>query len=175
MSIHSECTVKLIHRLQAGGFYRLALLIAPAGSGKTACLRRWAKDHEALGLGKVAWAVLDESADLPDTFLARLQTALEPGQPAGYSHPASSLEDGLIDLLNSLSARREHRVLVLDGYDAIRSPEIHGAVSLMLDYLPPNLLIIISARCAPPLPLARLRVRRQILELGPEVLLEEKT
>ena len=48
----------------------------------------------------------------------------------------------------------------------IRSPAVHSALAFLLEHLPPNLHLVIGSREDPPLPLARLRARGQIAELG---------
>ena len=47
----------------------------------------------------------------------------------------------------------------------ITAPAIHTSVTFLLEHLPPRLHLIIAARADPPLPLARLRTRGQLIEL----------
>ena len=63
-------------------------------------------------------------------------------------------ESGRIDL-----------ILVLDDYHAIHARAIHRAMTFLLEHLPPQVHLVIATRTAPPLPLARLRARDQLLEL----------
>jgi ATP/maltotriose-dependent transcriptional regulator MalT len=56
-------------------------------------------------------------------------------------------------------------LLALDDYHVIRSPEVHGALTFLIDHMPPSLHLAIGSREDPPLPLARLRARGQIAEL----------
>ncbi|NIW44504.1 MAG: helix-turn-helix transcriptional regulator, partial [Gammaproteobacteria bacterium] len=58
-------------------------------------------------------------------------------------------------------------VLVLDDYHLIDNQGIHEAISLLVDHLPKPMHLIIATRADPPLPLARLRARRELLELRP--------
>src|SRR6185312_7762102 len=46
-----------------------------------------------------------------------------------------------------------------------RDPAVHAAVAFLLDHLPPALHLVIASREDPPLPLARLRARRQLVEV----------
>lgn len=55
--------------------------------------------------------------------------------------------------------------LVLDDYHVITAPAIHQAVALFLEYLPPQLHLVILTRTDPLLPLARLRARGVVIEL----------
>ncbi|MBX3001393.1 MAG: hypothetical protein KF893_22920 [Caldilineaceae bacterium] len=56
-------------------------------------------------------------------------------------------------------------VLVLDDYHLITAPAIHGVLAWLLDYLPPNLHMVIITRSDPALPLARLRARGAMTEV----------
>jgi LuxR family maltose regulon positive regulatory protein len=56
-------------------------------------------------------------------------------------------------------------ILVLDDYHVIEAPAIHRQLSFLLDHLPSQMHLVISSRADPPLPLARLRARDQLLEL----------
>ena len=56
-------------------------------------------------------------------------------------------------------------VLVLDDYHVITAPEVHEAVTFLLDHAPDQLHLMIATRADPPLPLARLRSRGQLVEV----------
>jgi LuxR family transcriptional regulator, maltose regulon positive regulatory protein len=54
---------------------------------------------------------------------------------------------------------------VLDDYHLVRQEHIHHAVTFLLHHLPPRMLLVIASRSDPPLPLARLRARGELIEL----------
>ena len=56
-------------------------------------------------------------------------------------------------------------LLILDDYHLIDSGPVHASVAFLLENLPPGLLLVVSSRADPPLPLARLRARGQLAEL----------
>ena len=56
-------------------------------------------------------------------------------------------------------------VLILDDYHLISSPVIHSTIAALLQHLPENMHLVIGSRADPPLPLARLRAKGQLLEL----------
>jgi LuxR family maltose regulon positive regulatory protein len=56
-------------------------------------------------------------------------------------------------------------VLVLDDYHVITSAAVNRAVGFLLENLPPNLHLVISTRADPPIPIARLRSRGQVVEI----------
>jgi LuxR family maltose regulon positive regulatory protein len=57
-----------------------------------------------------------------------------------------------------------HWLLVLDDYHAIEAPEVHEAMTFLLDHMPDHLHLLLATRPDPPLPLSRLRSRGQLTE-----------
>ena len=68
-------------------------------------------------------------------------------------------------LINDLAGLEHQLVLVLDDYHAIQNEAIHAAMAFLLAHLPEKLRIIVSTRIDPPWPLARYRVRNQLVEI----------
>jgi LuxR family maltose regulon positive regulatory protein len=164
---------RLIQQLQNGLERVLILVSAPAGFGKSTLLADWLTSSAL----PAAWLSLESQDNDLARFLSYLIAALQTYDPhlgknaqalLHLLHP-SSLEVVLTSLLNDLQASRtrdqEHVVLVLDDYHVITNEAIHHALSLLLDHLPPQMHLVLSAREDPPLPLARLRVRGAMLEL----------
>jgi LuxR family maltose regulon positive regulatory protein len=56
-------------------------------------------------------------------------------------------------------------VLVLDDYHVIESRGVQEGIAFLLDHMPPRLHLIIASRADPPLPLARLRARGELVEI----------
>jgi LuxR family transcriptional regulator, maltose regulon positive regulatory protein len=75
------------------------------------------------------------------------------------------LESVLGALLNELSALASELVLVLDDYHLVEDRQVHEQVASFLDRLPPNVHVVITSRADPPLPLARLRARGELVEI----------
>lgn len=160
--------------------HRLSLICAPAGFGKTTLLSEWSH-----GSGRpTAWISLDENDNDPVTFWAHFVAALRAGLPhsekarLGESlltvlHSPASAHQGasysidalLATLLNEIAELSVFLVIVLDDYYLIETPSIHDGVSFLLEYLPPQLHLIIASRIDPLLPLARLRGRYQLTEV----------
>jgi LuxR family maltose regulon positive regulatory protein len=155
--------------------YRLALLIAPAGSGKTKVLRHWVNTHPQT---QVAWVGLLEEHNAPPLFFKALCSALQGlntritalFSPSDGKAEAFDLEERTIELINALTVVAQDYFLILDNYQVIESTQIHAAVSLLLDYQPQKMHLVIASHSDPPLPVPRLRVRRQLIELGLEEL-----
>ncbi len=68
-------------------------------------------------------------------------------------------------LLNELAQAQDQIILVLDDYHAISAQPIHDSVSFVLEHLPGSLHLVILTRADPPLGLARLRARGQLVEI----------
>ena len=73
-------------------------------------------------------------------------------------------------LINDLAAQAHAYVLALDDYHLITSQEIHDAVAFLLEHLPAQLHMVIISRTDPPLPIAKLRAKNQLMRLhGPDL------
>jgi LuxR family maltose regulon positive regulatory protein len=164
---------RLIAHLDAGlEAARCSLLSAPAGAGKTSLLAAWLARLNR----PVAWLTLDErdSADsAAHQVLRYLVAACRTIDPACGRRALAWLdapqpprpEVVVTELVNDLAALPTPGLLVLDDYHVIRDPAVHAAVVILLDHLPPSLHLVIASREDPPLPLPRLRARRQLVEV----------
>lgn len=154
---------------------RLGLISAPAGFGKTSLLSTWLARRQPAA----AWVSLDAGDNTPGLFLAYLAAAIERAYP-GLIHETTALHRAaqssaeplptaalLTSLINELSTLDPNQplILALDDYQFIHSEEINEAVRFLVENLPPGVRLILATRADPPLPLARLRARRQMVEL----------
>ncbi len=163
---------RLTEKLEREPARKLTLISAPAGFGKTTLLVEWLRER-AGGEGSVAWLSLDEGDNDPTRFLSYLVAALqaiEEGIGEGVLSALRSPEPPRVEnitaaLINELATLPEELTLVLDDYHLIDSEPVHGLVSFLLERLPSNVHLVISSRINPPLPLARLRARGQIMEI----------
>jgi LuxR family transcriptional regulator, maltose regulon positive regulatory protein len=153
---------------------KLTLISAPAGFGKTTLLIEWLKDREA-GDQSVAWVSLDEGDNDPVRFLSYLVAALRRTVGEGFgegvlaalrSPEPPRMEAVLGVFVNELADLLGEVAVVLDDYHLIDSESVHGMVSFLLERLPEGAHLVISGRVHPPLPLARLRARGQMIELN---------
>jgi LuxR family maltose regulon positive regulatory protein len=162
---------ELVGILIAGAQTRVTLVAAAPGSGKTSLLSEWHADPRESR--PFAWISLDAADnDLVrfwDGVFAALQTiAPDMGGAAqtALHSPGTTVPDHVLPLLiNELAELPEPIVLVLDDYHQIDNGEIHGAVKLLFERLPPAAHVVISTRSDPPLPLSRLRARGQLTEI----------
>ncbi len=148
---------------------RLTLLSAPPGYGKTVAVAGWLASR---GLAH-AWLSLDAADDDLARFTRYLAAALGPvragagGVVAGLFGPGTSPSPDLVaaTLLEAIAAGDDPFTLVLDDYHAIGSEPIHRLVRILIERGPPFVHPILLTRADPPLPLARLRAHRQLVEL----------
>ncbi len=149
----------------------VTLVSAPAGYGKSTLV---AHGLSLSGL-PTAWVSLDTYDNDPLDFFALVVAAIQAVEPAAAAG-SHALLGGPIppsahvivrSLLADVAPTTRPFALVLDDYHVIQEPAIHEAMGTLLPNLPPAMRLFILARTAPPLPLARLRGRRDLLELGP--------
>jgi LuxR family maltose regulon positive regulatory protein len=164
---------RLTERLNRGLRRKLTLVSAPAGFGKTTLLCEWIAQSQR----RVAWISLDDGDNDPTRFwkliIAALQTlsaslginatALLRAQLIGQP----PIEAVLASLINDIAAipTTDAIALVLDDYQFIKAQSIHDALAFFMDYLPPQLHLIIASQADAPLPLSRLRERGELAEL----------
>jgi LuxR family maltose regulon positive regulatory protein len=154
---------------------KLTLISAPAGFGKTTLLSEWVRN----GNMAAAWVSLDRGDNDPTRFLAYFIATLRSIDPAIgdgalgllQSPQSPATEMILTALINevadALSADPEGHpfTLVLDDYHQIDARSVHEALTFLLDNLPPQMHLVIASRTDPPLPLPRLRIRGEMIEL----------
>ncbi|MET3808296.1 LuxR family maltose regulon positive regulatory protein [Nakamurella sp. UYEF19] len=150
----------------------LTLVSAPAGFGKTTLLAQWLADSGAVPGKLVAWLSLDHRDNDPAVFWTYLITALHRtcnsiGAEALslLQSPRPPMEAVLSSLINDLTPIANDVVLVLDDYHLIDAREVHEGTAFVLAHCPPQLHLVIAGRADPPLPLARMRSRGELVEL----------
>lgn len=160
---------RLLEVLEQSRLVPLTLLAAGAGFGKTTLLATWASQSTS----QVAWVTLDDQDDDPARFWAYVIAALRhSGSPVGeatlamlHSPQSPGLRGALTPLINELAALGQETALILDDYHLIREQAIHDSLQFVLDHLPPCLHLCLASRVNPPLALARLRAKGQVIEI----------
>ena len=154
--------------------HRLTLISAPAGFGKSTLLSDWAASRADADVA-VAWLSLDEGDNTLSRFLAHLWAALSSvgldldadELDAVLAAPTSAAITAVVNKVEYVGQRRPggHWLLVLDDYHAIVTPEVHEAMTFLLDHMPAQLHLLVATRSDPPFPLSRLRSRGQLTEV----------
>ena len=161
----------LVDALVTGATRKLTLAEAPAGYGKTTLLAEWCSSPAERR--DFAWLSLDQGDSDPGRFWTGVIDALRGVEPGLAPSARGALAARSIDLievalpllLNELVQIGREIVLVLDDYQVVRDDEVHRSVAFMLDHLPEHLYLAIATRSDPPLPLARLRARGEMMEI----------
>lgn len=163
----SQLVDRLAEGLRPG--HKLTILAAPAGFGKTTLLGEWLANAQR----RAAWLSLDANDNDPARFLSYVVAALQTLDPGLGIDAIRQLQAGepalgealLTSLLNDLARSPSDGLLVLDDYHLIDHRPIHDAVAFVLDHLPPQWQLALASRSDPPLPLARMRARGELIEL----------
>ncbi len=153
----------------------LTLLSAPAGYGKTTLLAALPHTFPHLNL---AWLALDGEDNDPVRFLTGLLAALGQLDPAcgvtaqmllgSLANPDVETPRIIGALINDvLETWSDPFVLILDDLHLITEPAVFAALDYLLERLPPQMHLAVGTRQAPPLALARLWARGQVIELDP--------
>lgn len=172
---------RLLAQLDTGQEGKLTLIAAPAGFGKTTLASQWVADRRERGtFPPVAWVALDAGDNDPVRFWRYVITAcrafdvnlgesiLESLHAAHPSFGPVPLEPILTTFLNALSRLPDRGILVLEDYHLITNPQIHDAMTFLLDHLPATVHVILLTRSEPPLPLARWRARSELYDIRSE-------
>lgn len=168
--VHRE---SVMQALAAGMARALTLIKTPAGFGKTTVLTSW---RQAL-LEKnqiVAWLTLDQDDNDESRFIDYLSATLAEalGDPTDHTPEFAntgkmvSLKAHLTSIINMLGKIGRDVTLILDDYDKITAPSVHGHLKFILPHIPPNLHIVLAVRADPPIPLSSLRVHDQLVEIS---------
>lgn len=159
----------LLAQLSKGLEVKLTLLSAPAGFGKTSLLSSW---QASTGVA-LAWVSLDtEDNDLENfwLYLCAALSKLEPNLTQASlvvlrSPEPAPIKAVLTDVMNRLAAFSQQVVLVLDDYHVIQTPAIHESLGFLLEHLPTNVHLFVLSRADPPLLLAKLRARGEVVDI----------
>ena len=159
----------LVNRLRAEKSHRLATVVAAPGYGKTTLLAQWAERDER----PFAWLSVDEHDNDPLILVRHLAASFDrvealdrpmldllaaPG-PSVWSAAAPALA-------TALSSPSRPLVVVLDGADLLRPGDSAEVVLALADSVPEGSMLVLTGRRQPPLPIARLRASKRLLELG---------
>ena len=144
-------------------------IVAPPGYGKTTLLAEWARRADR----SVAWLTLDVFDNEPSVFLSYLAAAIDRIRPidgslaSALSVPGTGiLGSGVPRLAAELHGWPRPGLLILDDLHLLVDRTCLDALTALLEHLPPGFQVAFAGRTTPDLPLARLRARQGLLEVG---------
>ena len=155
---------RLMSSLRAAPDASVATVVAPAGYGKTTVLSEWDESDDR----PFAWLTLDDRDNDPGLLTASVANALR---------DVTTVED---DVFEALSVPRPSvpavvsrlmrpgstdYVLVLDEVQCLDTREALGAVTKIAQEVPAGSQIALGSRSTPPIPVARMRANRNLVEL----------
>ncbi|MDI9778080.1 LuxR C-terminal-related transcriptional regulator [Pseudomonas putida] len=169
---------RLCQRLQGGLGGRLLLVNAPAGFGKSSLAIEFCESLP--GHWRSLWLGLSQRDADPGRFLERLLEGLQQycpalgGQAMGLlkmrqRHQPFAFEEWIDSLLDELALYLQvdtPLLLVLDDYHLAQGPVLDRCLQFFLNHLPAGLVLLVTSRQRPDWHLARLRLSRQLVELG---------
>lgn len=162
---------RLVGRLLDAQDVPVALIVAPAGYGKTTLLSQWAERDERA----FAWVTLDAEDNDPRNLLSAIAVALDAVEPIGwevFEALASRRPDGasvaLQRLTRSLSRRERRVVLALDDLHVLRTRESRRVVTTIWRAFGAGLQLALATRSDAALPVGRLRAHGISVELHTE-------
>ena len=126
----------LFSRLDRWQAYRLTLVSAPAGFGKTTLVATWAKTVEARGDATICWLSLEREDDDLTRFFRYLAGAVQPLDLPNPSLPIllqsaqkRSANQLATTFLQDILPAASPFIVVLDDFHFIRSAEIEAALA----------------------------------------------
>ncbi|MQA25682.1 MAG: tetratricopeptide repeat protein [Micromonosporaceae bacterium] len=155
---------------------RLALVLADAGFGKTTLLASWASGINAVvhdvtpadtDLSRFVGHVVDALRLRVPELPHELTAAVEGGHPPDTGGEERARPDAMAEALGG--ALEQHLLrdvaLVLDNAHLLADGPAARFLAGLIRHAPPLLHVVLASRTTPPMPVGRLRVRGELVEL----------
>ena len=168
---------RLIQVLRAGQGRRLIVIHAPAGFGKSTLAAQW-RDALVEENVAVAWFAVDRDDNNVVWFLAHLIEAIRRVRPTLADELGQILEERgddaeryvLTSLINEIHDSGERMAVVIDDWHMVTGEVTIAAMDFLLDNCCHHLQVIVTTRSQAGLPLSRMRVRDELVEIDAEAL-----
>jgi LuxR family maltose regulon positive regulatory protein len=149
-------------------------VVAPAGFGKTTAVAAWA---DSLSL-PVAWCALDEDDGDPARFWYAISCALARaderlGSPRSLAEvawaEAVEARQSLTEFLVRLASFPDEVVLIVEDIHVVQdAPVVKDTLAFFLHNLPPQIHMVLTSRTPVRIPLAKMRVRGDLVDINQE-------
>ena len=160
---------RLLARLRSSSDTPIVAIVAGPGYGKTSLLAQWSKADRR----PFAWVSIDEQDNDPAVLLSYIAAALDRIEPVdaraldALASAGESIGGTVIPRLGGAIARMQGPfVLALDDLHFLDNAECRLAIAALARHIPPGSQLAIADREEAPLPVARLRAKGEVLEIG---------
>jgi len=155
-----------MRKLNEGMDYKLTLISAQAGYGKTTALSEWIRHCDM----QVAWVSLDMQDNDWAQFWSYVTASIQEScpkfgstvQPLLINGPSMTLEPAIVALLNDLNNLTNELIIILDDYHVIETPTIHQSMAYLLEHLPPHIHLYVVSRTDLTIPTTRLLAKGEL-------------
>ena len=163
---------RLIESLRAGQDKKLTVIHGPTGFGKSTLAAHWAKLLTADGV-PVAWLTVDHDDNNVVWFLSHVIEAIRAVTPALATELGEVLEEHgdeaeryvLTSLINEIHQSGTQMTLVIDDWHQVTNKATSQALRYLLDNLGPGLTVVVTGRSQAGLPMSRMRMRNELVEI----------
>ncbi len=163
---------RLLDKLRAGHSRRLAVIHAPAGFGKSTLAAQWVDTLTADGAA-AAWLSIDDDDNNAVFFAARLVEAVHRVRPDVGADLAQMLEERADDavqfvlsaLVDQIHSAGSTVVVVVDDWHRVTDDNARAAMEYVLENACHHLRFVVTSRDQTGLPLSRMRVRDELVEI----------
>jgi LuxR family transcriptional regulator, maltose regulon positive regulatory protein len=163
---------ELINRLNFALDKKIIIICAPAGYGKTSLLADWlsAKDNKV----SVAWISIDSNDnDISRFWINILYSVMGTGfLSEDEMHIILNdirhlqIEKALVQLINKALNSLKQITIVIDNYHHISHSSVLNSLSYFIEHIPDNIHFIFTGRVQFPLPIAKMQLSNQVLQIG---------
>lgn len=164
---------RLLELLGAGERRTLVVIHAPAGFGKSTLATQWRDELAAWGMG-VAWIGIDSGDNNAIWFLAHLIRAIRRVRPdigSGLEQvleerPADAEEFVVTILIDEIHGSGKAILVVIDDWQRVTDAGTLQVMDTLLDRGCHHLRFVVTSRDRTGLPISRMRVRDELVEIG---------
>ncbi|MGX7729902.1 protein kinase domain-containing protein [Rhodococcus sp. 2H158] len=168
---------RLIDRLRLGRRRRLVAIHAPTGFGKSTLAAQWREVLTAEGVA-VAWLAVDRDDNNVVWFLTHLIEAFRQVRPQFARQLRQVLEAHgddaeryvLSTLIDEIHREEAPMALVIEDWHLVTAPGTVAALDFLLDRGCHHLQIVVTSRSQAGLPLSRMRVLDELIEIDSDAL-----